>query len=557
MSTDFFAQHRDTLQQALGASRSREYWSPYPEAPSGKFYGEDAPASGEAAFKARLNQTFSLEMPGASGETGGELSPYGFELGIRYPKVHADALIDAMCKSLPAWRDAGSDVRTGICLEVLHRLNQRSFEMAHAVMHTTGQAFAMAFQAGGPHAQDRGLEAVAYAYEAMTRSALQARWVKPQGKRDPLEMEKQFHIVPRGLALMIGVSTFPTWNGYPGLFASLATGNPVIVKPHPAAILPLAITVEVCQQVLRESGFDPWLVSLAADTRDAPITKELAMREEIGVIDFTGSSAFGEWLEENCRHAQVYTEKAGVNAIVIDSTDNLQAMVQNLAFSLSLYSGQMCTTPQDIFIPREGIDTDQGRLSFDAVAEALADGVRQFLSDNERAVNVLGAIQSTETAERIERAASLGEPVLTSEARQHPQFPSARIRTPLMLKVDAKQQADAYAQELFGPISFLIATDSSEDSIRRATALARQKGAITWSVYSTRDQVISRMEEAAFDAKVSLSINLLGGVFVNQTAAFSDYHATGGNPAANACLCDAAFVSNRFRVVQTRRHAAA
>ena len=27
-------------------------------------------------------------------------------------------------------------------------------------MHTTGQGFVMAFQAGGPHAQDRGLEAV-------------------------------------------------------------------------------------------------------------------------------------------------------------------------------------------------------------------------------------------------------------------------------------------------------------------------------------------------------------------------------------------------------------
>ena len=36
----------------------------------------------------------------------------------------------------------------------------RAFEIANAVMHTTGQAFMMAFQAGGPHAQDRGLEAV-------------------------------------------------------------------------------------------------------------------------------------------------------------------------------------------------------------------------------------------------------------------------------------------------------------------------------------------------------------------------------------------------------------
>ena len=41
---------------------------------------------------------------------------------------------------------------------------------------------------------------------------------------------------------------------------------------------------------------------------------------------------------------------------------------------------------------------------------------------------------------------------------------------------------------------------------------------------------------------------------VNQTAAFSDYHGTGANPAANAAYVDAAFVASRFRVVTSRRH---
>ena len=101
----------------------------------------------------------------------------------------------------------------------------------------------MSFQAGGPHAQDRGLEAVAYAWDEMRRIPAKAHWEKPQGKNEPLKMEKHYRIVPRGVALVIGCNTFPTWNGYPGLFASLATGNAVIVKPHPNAILPLAITV--------------------------------------------------------------------------------------------------------------------------------------------------------------------------------------------------------------------------------------------------------------------------------------------------------------------------
>ena len=63
----------------------------------------------------------------------------------------------------------------------------------------------------------------------------------------------------------IGCNTFPTWNSWPGLFASLVTGNPVVVKPHPGAVLPLAITVQACQEVLAEAGFDPNLVTLAAE----------------------------------------------------------------------------------------------------------------------------------------------------------------------------------------------------------------------------------------------------------------------------------------------------
>ena len=50
-------------------------------------------------------------------------------------------------------------------------------------------------------------------------------------------------------------------------------------------------------------------------------------------------------------------------------------------------------------------------------------------------------------------------------------------------------------------------------------------------MYSTNAKVIEQAIEVAEDAGVALSINLTGGVFVNQSAAFSDYHGTGANPA--------------------------
>ena len=554
MNHSLFDKHEKTLDSALNAIKTRGYWSPFNEMPSPRAYGETAAVEGEAAFKAQLDQPFHLDQSG-SGTVGEERSPFGFALNIGYPKVEPDALIAAAQKAQTQYRNAGPKAWVGVSLEIVARLNQASFEIAHSVMHTTGQAFMMAFQAGGPHAQDRAFEAIVYAWDAMRGIPETAYWEKPQGKNPSLAMEKRFTIVPRGIGLVIGCCTFPTWNSYPGMFADLATGNAVIVKPHPAAILPLAITVRIARQVLKDAGFDPNVVTLLSTApNDGALVQSLATRDEIRLIDFTGSTANGDWLETHALHAQVYTEKAGVNQIVIDSADELKPVVRNIAFSLALYSGQMCTAPQNIYVPRGGIETAEGTISFDAVARSIADAVQKLTADPAKAVELTGAIQNKGVLERIEEVATLGTPLLDSQSLVHPTFPKARVNTPILLKLDADRDEATFLQEWFGPIAFVIATDSTEHSLQLAARIARTRGALTLSVYSTDEQVLDAAAEAAVSGGVALSINLTGGVFVNQSAAFSDFHATGANPAANASLSDAAFVANRFRVVQSRRH---
>ncbi|OXJ18643.1 phenylacetic acid degradation protein PaaN [Burkholderia sp. HI2500] len=556
MTHALFTKHEDTLKHALAAIESRGYWSPFTEMPSPKVYGESANADGEAAFKSHLDKTFALDQP-ASGETvGAERSPYGIALGIRYPKSTPDELIAAAAAAQRSWREAGPSAWIGVSLEILARLNRASFEIAYSVMHTTGQAFMMAFQAGGPHAQDRALEAVAYAWDELRRIPADAHWEKPQGKNPPLAMHKRYTIVSRGTGLVLGCCTFPTWNGYPGLFADLATGNTVIVKPHPGAILPLAITVRIARDVLREAGFDPNVVTLlATEPNDGALVQDLALRPEIKLIDFTGSTQNGTWLERHAHQAQVYTEKAGVNQIVIDSTDDLKAVARNIAFSLALYSGQMCTAPQNIYVPRDGIRTADGHASFDEVAQAIAVAVQKLTGDPARSVELIGAIQNESVTARIDNARELGRVLADSLTLQHPAFPDARVRTPLVLQLDVADR-EKFTQEWFGPISFVIATDSTAQSLDLAGEIAAEHGALTLSVYSTDDAIVDAAHDAAVRGGVALSINLTGGVFVNQSAAFSDFHGTGANPAANAALADPAFVANRFRVVQSRVHVA-
>ncbi len=546
--------HRQTLDSALTAIRERGYWSPYSESPSPKAYGEAAPADGRAAFEAHLGRSFELDQPGQSGWHDGEISPYGVELGVRYPVCDPQALVDAALRAMPQWQAVGAEGRVGVCLEILERLNRRSFEIAHAVMMTSGQGWMMAFQAGGPHAQDRGLEAVAYAWREMSFIPHEATWEKPQGKHPALVMRKNYEIVGRGVGVVIGCATFPTWNTYPGLFAALATGNPVLLKPHSQVVLPAAITVRVIREVLAEHGLDPNLAALCVPA-DREAAQALFRHPEVRSIDYTGSNTFGHWLIDHCRQAQVYAELAGVNTIVIESTDAYRAMLRNLAFTLSLYSGQMCTTSQALVVPAAGIDTDEGHKTFEQVGQDLAAAIEAFLSKPEVAHAVLGAIQSDDTLARIEQASAgaMGQVILAAKALDNPDFPRARVRTPVLVACDAADAAH-YSQEQFGPISFMVRATDSESAIALAEDIVRRHGALTAAIYSTREPVIEAMTQATWRAQVALSINLTGGVFVNQSAAFSDFHGTGGNPAANASYADSAFVANRFRVVQRRRH---
>ncbi|HZQ10986.1 MAG TPA: aldehyde dehydrogenase family protein, partial [Anaerolineae bacterium] len=369
---DLFEKHRERLEQAVAAIQARTAWSAFNDSPSRKIHG-DAVDQGAAAFRARLNRPFEIDQPGTIGRIGLEISPYTQEpLGITYPKADLDALYEAAREAIPAWRDAGARARVGVCMEMVERLNKRGFESANAIMHTTGQSFPMAFAGGGPNAQERGLEAVAYAWLEMARVAERAVWERSFGSTQ-VRLQKEYRLMPRGIAVVIACATFPTWNGYPAIFANLATGNAVVVKPHPATILPMAIAVEILRETLRDAGLDPNLVTLVVDTVAEPIAKDLVARPDTAMIDFTGSSQFGAWIEENARGRPVFTETSGVNSVILESTNDLKGLTMTLGSALSLYSKQMCTSPQNVYIPRKGFRNGDGVMSFDETANVLVE----------------------------------------------------------------------------------------------------------------------------------------------------------------------------------------
>ena len=553
-----YEQHRELLEAARIACQRREAWSPYPEMPERYPDAEAAQARGRAAFEAhRQRGRFVLDQPGIVDWIGEEVSPYTRQpLGIVYPQSDLDTLMASAEAAMPAWAQASIERRLGVLMEVLQTLyRDHLFEIAQAVMHTAGQSENMAYAGSGVNALDRGIEALVYAEQAMRSVTPHGQWTRRFGKVD-IALKKTWRLVPRGVAVCFACASFPTWNAWPSMLASLATGNPVVVKPHPATVLPMAITVAVCRQVLQAAGFDPNLVTMALDTQAEPIGKRLVKHPRTAIVDFTGSVRFGQWVEQNAHPALCYTETAGCNTVVLTSCEDLDAVLRSLATTLCMFSAQMCTSPQNIYVPREGVQTPQGLVPLAEVGARLAQAVQALTQDPRRAAMILATIQSPQTQALVqelhEQGRERGQVLLAPGTYTHPAWPDARTCTPLMLQVDTTQR-ELYAQERFGPISFVIACADAQDALAQACADVREHGGLTAFLYATDEAFIEQAEWAYARAGAQLTINLTGPMPLNFAAAYSDYHVTGLNPAGNATLTNLAFVSARFAVVQSRR----
>ncbi|MFC6342971.1 aldehyde dehydrogenase family protein, partial [Nocardioides hankookensis] len=444
---------------------------------------------------------------------------------------------------------AGPDGRVGVCLEILDRLHARGFELAGAIRHTSGQPLAIAFSYSVSSALDRSLEALAWSWREMTRVAPTAVWESPRGAR----LEKTYTVIPRGTSLVIGSAAFTTWNGWPAIFASLVAGNRVVVQPHPSAVLPMAITVQVCQEVLAEAGFDVGLVTLAVGACEDRLHERLAVRPEVRIVDFMGPAGFCAWLEERAGQAVLFTGCPGVNSVVVDSTSDFAGMCDNLALSLAAFTAQMTTAPHNLLVPRTGIDTDEGRKSPRDVADGIAAALDRLLRHDLGAIEVLGALATPAVLAFAEAAARKGEELIASRQVPHPTYTDAEVRTPVLVGLQAAD-ADIYSGESIGAVCYLVETADTEESIALFYLMASRHGAVTAGVYSTSEEVLDEVRDVALDVGVALSENLLGDIVVNSVSAFSDFHGTGTSPASSATILDAAFVSPRFRVVQSRRH---
>ena len=211
---------------------------------------------------------------------------------------------------------------------------------------------------------------------------------------------------------------------------------------------------------------------------------------------------------------------------------------------------ELPTAPGHPFYKRLNELLDQEK--FDEFAEKLVAQVNSLVDNPKAGPFVLGAVQNKKTSERVMETEKLpGKVWLKSRSFANPMFRNARVATPILVEIDESNK-EIYSQELFGPIALLIKTKDTDQSISLAREMAMKHGAISCGAYTTNPEVREKIADEMSLVTTPVSFNLTGGIYMNQNAAFSDFHVTGGNPAGNASFTNPEYVTRRFTWVGHR-----
>lgn len=453
--TMLFDRHRPRLDRALRTLRRDARLLPL-------IVGRSPPTAAE--LDGLAGRRFALEDAGTEQWVVAPPSPYGLPLDVRYGRAPPVRHLAAMAHAAPAWCTASLSARAGIALEALTRLEAMSPLLARALVHTTGEPAAVAFERSVPLALARGLAAIAEAYELMRR-----RQVPSEGRAPVPTLIEAPAREPLGWAL-------------PELFAALVTGGAVLVRPHPCAMLPLALVVDVVRDLVREQPASPDVVRL--DVGQAAI-------EVPGMRQVRSPPPAG----------------AG-NPVIVDSTDDVDGLCRQVADALLLCAGQRRERPQTLFVPEDGLMTDRGHWPVAGLERRLRLALRLLAGDPAHGLRRRGAVQAPETIDEVAACARLGTVVHQGAMAPLRGFPAARTMGPVVV---ATTHEASYTPLRRGSLLFLVTTTNTAESIERAAFGAATAGTASAVVFSTDDRVVETVADALHTSRTDVTCNPLAG----------------------------------------------
>lgn len=280
-------------------------------------------------------------------------------------------------------------------------------------------------------------------------------------------------LVPIGPVAVFGSSNFPFAFSVAGgdTASALAAGNSVVAKAHGSHPETSRRSFEVLQAAVASRGMPEGTVGIVYGQRAG---SELVATDSIRAVGFTGSQATGEILlgiiADRERPIPFYGELSSLNPLIVThgaAAERGEEIARGLFQSITGSSGQLCTKPGIVFVPRDA-------YALQSTLVGLVQAAPPAVLLNERIFASYSEISR--------RLGNRGARLLAQGTADGDGFAVA----PTVLGVDASDLTAELVEEAFGPLALVVAYDELSEI---ADALDAIPDSLSAAIHSSAHEV--------------------------------------------------------------------
>jgi len=257
---------------------------------------------------------------------------------------------------------------------------------------------------------------------------------------------------PKGTALITPPWNFPVSIPVGGVVAAFVTGNSVILKPAPEAVLS---AYAFCQALWK--GGIPKEALQFFNCSDDPVGSSLIQDERINLVVLTGATSTAKRFLKMRPKIDLSAETGGKNALIVSAMSDRDQAVKDIIRSAFGHNGQKCSACSLAILEKEVYDDPN-------FIRQLKDGVESLKVgsawDKESAVTPL-IREPDETLKRGLSQLEPGESWLVTPL-QDPNNPN--LWSP-GVKLGVRQGSFSHRTELFGPVLGLMRANDLDEAI--------------------------------------------------------------------------------------------
>ncbi len=387
-----------------------------------------------------------------SGETFENINPSNIDevLGLfpRSTKQDVDNAVSAARTAFNHWRSVPPPERAEILFEAARLLNARREELANVISRENGKTASSC------------LGEVQSAIDMANFMAGEGR--RMYGKTTHSGLRKRFAMTKRYPIGVVGIIlpfNFPmaltAWRVFPALIC----GNTVVLKSDENS----PETTVHFVKIMEEAGLPKGVLNLVHGF-GVDVGEAITQHPDISMVSFTGSSATGRIVAENCvkRHAKVSLELGGKNAVIVMEDADLDLAIDGVVCGTFSVSGQRCTATSRVIVHKDVYDEFMKKL----VARTEALKVGPAYDESSDVTPLINKKQLERVLSFINRAKEEGCRIITGgQQLKGGVYDKGYYVQPTIID-NVTTDMEIAREEIFGPVLIVFKTDSYEDAIR-------------------------------------------------------------------------------------------